>query len=146
MLAAQHRQILAGGTDCVLPCEREAVLLVSLLSSHVPSWVLPLWLSSQARAGSGSRAPPGPRLISSPPQLELVLLPSPSRYLIAGEPDPPLPGLGSCAGQISVASCLSSFTMVSALAGGKTRRAEWPRVDTAPSLSLLLIHRIGKSG
>lgn len=44
-------------------------------------------LPSQAGAGLGTRAPLGLRPVFSPPQLELVLLPSPSCYLIAGEPE-----------------------------------------------------------
>lgn len=66
--------------------------------------------------------PPPPRPVSSPPQLELVLLPSPSCYLIAEEPERPLPGFGFCAGKIGVVPWPSSS------AGGKS-------VGTAEELS-----------
>lgn len=47
---------------------------------------------------------PRPRPISSPPQLELVLLPSPSCYVRAEEPELAPPWVGFCAGKIGVAS------------------------------------------
>lgn len=110
--AAGQQWFPAGlSVGCVLPCEREAVLLMvpSVVSASVLSSAS-VQLSFQAGTGLGIRvvpplpSSPGPRPISSPPQLELVLLPSPSRYLIAEEQSWPLPGFGSCTGKISVAS------------------------------------------
>lgn len=76
---------MSGGCapDGPLPC-RSASILVS--TSVQPSF--------QAETGLGIRVAPhpspfslGPRPVSSPPQVELILLPSPSRYLIAEEPE-----------------------------------------------------------
>lgn len=83
-------------------------------------------LLSQAEAGSETRAPPGPRPVSSPPQLELVLLPSASCYLIAGEP-----GAGESSENLSGHKVLSTFSPGSPiLTGGRWRgdhKIEWPR-------------------
>lgn len=96
--AAGQQWILTGDiVGCVLPCEREAVLLmVPSLVAQLLSWFLPQYsFLSRLKLAWGIRVCPpnpspfslGPRPVSSPPQVEPVLLPSPSRYLIAEEPE-----------------------------------------------------------
>lgn len=89
--AAGLQWFLAGDLiGCTLPCEREAVLLMcsSLsLGSYLGFCLSTAFFSDWNWLGDHAPPPPRPRPVSSPPQLELVLLLSPSCYLIAEEPE-----------------------------------------------------------
>lgn len=98
-----------------------SLVLASVLSSAS------VQLSFQAGTGLGIRvvpplpSSPGPRPISSPPQLELVLLPSPSRYLIAEEPELAPPWVWLLYRQDQCCFLGSAAQLVSTLlAGGKS--------------------------